>query len=237
MFLAIVPLFVDIADAQQSESDLRVSFSIGSDYKHNGLSVTNSDPTARFVADYQHRSGFFAGGFLSNVEFEAERSFYKPREVEAYLYAGYAWRRRNWATNVSVARYLYPDLTISYDYTQLAANFSFKDKYFFGITRSTDYLSIYRDSYQYRGGFVQRMGLDLEVGINAGKFSSRGTHDIDYSFWDAGVSRAFGRFALDLRYHENSYDRTSLIGESGSDRWVFSASIAIFPRERRGVLR
>jgi hypothetical protein len=128
-------------------------------------------------------------------------------------------------------------LAISYDYTQLAVNFSFKDKYFFGVTRSTDYLSIYRDSYQYRGGFAQQMGLDLEVGINAGKFSSRGISDIDYSFWDAGVSRAFGRFALDLRYHDNTYDGTSLIGESGSDRWVFSASVAILPRERQNALR
>jgi hypothetical protein len=128
-------------------------------------------------------------------------------------------------------------LVISYDYTQLAANFSYKDKYFFGITRSTDYLSIYRDSYQYRGGFVQRIGLDLELGINAGRFSSRGILDDDYSFWDAGVSRAFGQFALDLRYHENTYDGASLIGESGSDRWVFSASIAILPRERQSALR
>jgi uncharacterized protein (TIGR02001 family) len=236
-FSVVVLLFGGIADAQQSEPDLRVSFLIGSDYKHNGLSLTNSDPTLRLVTDYEHPSGFFAGGFLTNVDFAAEEYFRKPREIEANLYAGYAWRGRNWATNVSVARYLYPDLIISYDYTQFAANFSFKDTYFFGVTRSTDYLSIYRDSYQYRGGIVLPTALNLEVGINAGRSSSSGILDIEYSFWDVGVSRALGQYALDLRYHGNDYDGTSLIGESGSDRWVFSVAIAIVPRERRRELR
>lgn len=236
-FLLVVLLFGRFAAAQQSEPQFRVSFLIGSDYKHNGLSLTNSDPTARFLTDYQHPSGFFAGGFLSNVEFAAEQDFYKPREIEANLYAGYAWRRGDWATNVSVARYLYPDLVTSYDYTQLAANFSFKDRYFFGVTRSTEYLSIFQGSYQYRGGFVLPMPLDLEFGLNAGRFRPSGIPGSEYSFWDVGVSRAVGQFALDLRYHDNSYNRASLFGDSGSDRWVFSVAIAIVPRERRPGLR
>ena len=234
---AFLLLSGEIILAQQSEADLRVSFLIGSDYKHNGLSLTNSAPTARVSVDYQHTSGFFVGGFVSNVEFAAEENFRKPRELEGNFYAGYTWRKSNWATNVSLSRYLYPDLIISYDYTQAAVNFSFKDKYFLGATRSTDYLSIYRSAYQYRAGIALPTVLDLEVGLNAGRFRSGGVFDIEYSYWDVGLSRAVGQFALDLRYHENTYDRASLIGDGGTDRWVFSAAIAIVPRARQQAPR
>jgi uncharacterized protein (TIGR02001 family) len=227
----------EIAHAQQSDASLRVSFSLGSDYKHNGLSLTNSDPTARFSADYEHPSGFFAGGFVSNVDFAAEDSFRKPRRYQANLYAGYFWRGTNWAANVSLARYLYPELIVSYDYTQASVNFSFQDKFFFGATRSSDYLSIYRNSYQYRVGVVQPTALDLEIGLNAGRFRSEGVFYTAYSFWDLGLSRALGRFALDLRYHDNTYRRASLLGDSGTDRWVFSVTTALLPRARQPVLR
>jgi uncharacterized protein (TIGR02001 family) len=232
-----VLVFGGIANAQQAPPDLRVSVLLGSDYIHNGLSVTDSNPTARFAMDYVHPSGFFAGGYLTNVEFAAEQGFYKPRKLEANLYAGYAWRKRNWATNVSLARYRYPDLLLSYDYTQLAANFSFKDTYFLGVTRSSDYLSIYGGSYQVRGGIVVPTALDLEIGINAGQFRSRGMLDVAYDFWDVGISRAAGRFALDLRYHGNDYGNASLLGEGGSNRWVFSVAIGIIPRVDRQSLQ
>jgi uncharacterized protein (TIGR02001 family) len=216
--------------SQDPVSGLRVSVAIASDYKRHGLSQTNSEPAGRIAADFAHRSGFFVGAFVTNVEFESDRFYSKGRDLQASLYAGYLWRRADWATNVSLIQYRYPGFSIDYDYTEIAASVSFRDRYFFDFSRSNDYLSIQRTAYQYRAGLALPLIQDYELGLNAGIFRSSELFGTEYSYWDIGVSRALGRFALDLRYHDNSYGVSSLIGEDGNNRWVFSAAYSIGPR-------
>jgi uncharacterized protein (TIGR02001 family) len=220
------------ASAQPEQPPLHASISIASDYFRDGLSQTDEATSARFALDFEHDSGFFAGGLLANVDYLAESQFQTPRHTQANVYAGYVWRRGDWMTNVAVSRYLYPDIERRYDYTQATVSVSFRDRYFLSVSRSNDFLSLYDRAVQYRSGIAIPWIWDLEVGINAGKFRSSGFVDTSYTFWDAGLSRALGRFALDLRFHDNTYDRTSLLGNYADDRWVFSLSYAILPFNR-----
>jgi hypothetical protein len=44
-----------------------------------------------------------------------------------------------------------------------------------------------------------------------------------------GLSRPLGRIALDLRYHANSYSRSSLLGNDAAESWVLSMSYTFLP--------
>lgn len=232
--LALVALLSGIpaAQAQAERGAMHGTISLSSDYILNGLSQTYDEPSLRVSLDFEHESGFFAGGSLSNVGYLAEERFQTPRDTQIDIYAGYVWRQDRWMANLTVSRYRYPGIRRSYDYTQATANVSFRDRYFLAVSRSSSFLSIYDAAEIYRAGVALPWVRNIEVGINAGKFKSRGRFDTSYTFWDVGLSRPMGRFALDLRYHGNSYERWSLLGNSADHQWVLSMTYAFLPLRR-----
>ena len=218
------------ANAQLPASDLRLSLLIANDYRHNGLSQSHTGAAARFSVDYARAGGFFAGGFVANVEYAAERYFREPRELELNVYAGYQWQGRDWSTNLQISHYVYPDIEISYDYSLATVNFALRDRYFLALGSSDDYLGLFGRSYEARAGVALPLPHALELGINTGRFEATEIGDTKYSFWDLGISRVLGRYALDLRYHGNDYDGESLYGDAGDHRFVLSVAYSIRPR-------
>ena len=228
--MLLVALFCDSAESQLPQGNLRIAVLLASDYRHNGLSQTDGDTAARISVDYARAAGWFAGSYLANVEFTAERYFSEPRDIEVNVYGGYEWRRADWSTNVQLARYVYPDASVNYDYSEAGANFAFRDRWFLELGASDDYLGVFGTSYRYRGGLALPILANLELGVNAGKFRASEVFHTRYGFWDVGLSRIVGRFALDLRYHDNSYPGSSIYGATGEDdRWVLSATFAFAP--------
>jgi uncharacterized protein (TIGR02001 family) len=226
----LLALVFDSAESQLPQGNLRLAFLLASDYRHNGLSQTDSDMAARFSVDYARAAGWFAGGYAANVEYAAERNFREPRDVEVNVYGGYEWRRADWASNVQLSRYVYPDASVDYDYSEASANFAFRDRWFLELGASDDYLGVFGTSYRYRGGLALPIFAGLELGLNAGEFRATEVFHTRYGFWDAGLSWIVARFALDLRYHDNSYYGRSIYGSTGEDdRWVLSASFALAP--------
>jgi hypothetical protein len=109
-------------------------------------------------------------------------------------------------------------------------NFAFRDRWFLELAESDDYLGLFGTSYRYRIGLALPVVRNLEFGLNAGEFRASEVFHTRYGFWDIGLSRVLGRFALDLRYHDNSYYGESLYGATGSDdRWVLSVALALAP--------
>lgn len=216
--------------AQPVRGDVRLSVLMASDYKQNGLSQTRSGPVLRFSTDYTHQSGLFAGGFVSNAEYAWDDRLASQRDTLTNIYVGHQWRGNRWASTVSVSRYIYPGYSPNYNYTQTAAGVSYKNRYFLSFARNNDYPYMGRDTNQVRGGIALPWIWGLEAGVNAGELRTSGAFDTGYSFWDAGLSKVFGRFALDLRYHDDTYGRARVAGESGDNRWVFSITYAISPR-------
>jgi uncharacterized protein (TIGR02001 family) len=216
-------------DAQPEPNALHGSVSLASEYILSGLSQTYDEPSLRVALDFGHPSGFFAGGSLANVGYRAEAPFATPRDTAANVYAGFLWRRSQWMTNLSVSRYRYPGIERSYDYTQVTANVSFRDRYFFTVSRTGEYLSIYDNADVFRAGIAVPWLRNMEFGVNAGSFRASGFFDTSYTFWDIGLSRPIGRFAFDLRFHDDTYGFSSLLGNDASDLWVLSMTYAFLP--------
>jgi hypothetical protein len=89
---------------------------------------------------------------------------------------------------------------------------------------------VYEDAYAFRAGIAAPWIRDLEFEVNAGRFRSEGESGVAYNFWDAGLSRPFGRFSVDLRYHDNGYGVSSLLGNRSQDLWVLSLTHVLLPR-------
>jgi uncharacterized protein (TIGR02001 family) len=214
---------------QPAPDPLHGSVTLASDSMLNGLPQPAGDPSLRFALDFEHASGLLVGGVLANVDFRSESRFASPRDTQVALYAGYVWRHGDWMSNLTLAHYLYPGIVIDYDYTQATLNLSFRERFFVAASRSSSYLSVYGTAEHYSVGLVQPLIGLFEFGANAGRFSSDSIFDVSYSFWDAGISRPLGRVAFDLRYHANSYPRSSLLGNDASATWVLSMSYTFLP--------
>lgn len=219
--------------AQPVTDHLRASASVASDYVLHGLAQTGDEPSLRFVLDFESEGGFFVGGSVANVDYAAETQFRKPRDIQINVYGGRLWRKGQWTANVALSRYAYPDIAISYDYTELGFTVSYRDRYFLTASRVGEYLSVYGEAWDYRAGLAWPLVENLELGVNAGKFRSRGPFGAAYTYWDVGLSRPAGRFTLDLRLHDNSYDRSSLLGDRVDNLWVLSLTYVLLPAGRR----
>ena len=217
------------AQAQPAPNPLNGSVTLSSEYMQYGLAQTHDEPSLSVSLDFEHQSGFFVGGAVANVGYVAESQFRKPRDSAASIYAGYLWRGNRWMTNLTVSRYGYPDIERSYDYTQVTASVSVRDRYFVAVSKTGDYLSIYDSAEVYRAGVALPWLRNLEFGVNAGRFSADGSFDTSYTFWDAGLSRSIGRLAVDLRYHDSTYGFSSLLGNDASDLWVLSLTYPFLP--------
>ena len=220
------------AAAQSAREPLRAAVTLASDLVQYGLLQTDGGPSARFAIDYEHASGLFAGGSLANVEYRAESGFATPRDVQAVVYGGYVWRRDQWRTNVVVSRYEYPDIERDYDYTQLSVSASYRDRYFFTAAHSSDYLDIYDRARQLQAGIALPWIRDLEFSLSAGWLDYSGFFAAEFSYWNVGLSRPFGRLAVDLRYHDSSLDRHNIAGNLTHDQWVVSMTWSILPLQR-----
>ena len=216
-------------DAQSLPDSLHGFVVLSSKYVLNGLSQTEDQPSVRASLDFEHRSGFFVGGLLANVDYVAEDRFRTPRDIQVNLYAGYVWRRNAWMTNLTLSRYRYPGIARNYDYSQATINVSFRERYFLGISRSSDLLSVYDSADIFRGGVAVPFIEELEFSANAGRLRSRGFGGASHTFWDVGLSRPIGKFAVDLRYYDSTNVSFSLLGNDARDSWVLSISYAFLP--------
>jgi len=225
------------ANAQTSGNQLRASITVSSDLVQNGQLQTNDDPALQLSVDYEHRSGFFAGGSHTNVEYLVDERLASSRDSQTTAYVGYSWRREQWQTNVTLSHYFYPGFEREYDYTQFSAGASYRDRYFVSVAYSNDYLDRWDQTYLVSTGIALPWIQNLEFSASAGRLSYEGNFAASFSYWNIGLSRPFGRFGLDLRYHDNSFDRNNLAGNLTHDQWVVSTTWSLLPLPRSRGMR
>jgi uncharacterized protein (TIGR02001 family) len=94
-----------------------VSANIGatSNYLWRGVTQTDDAVAVQGGLDYAHESGFYAGTWASNVDFDDAATY------EADFYAGYAGEfAEDFTYDVSYLYYAYPDADSSYDFGEVS---------------------------------------------------------------------------------------------------------------------
>ena len=94
-----------------------------SDYRFRGESLTEGKPALQAAVNYDHSSGLFAGGLVSNVRIDPD-----VIGLSAQVYGGYTHpigERASW--DVGVVTYVFPPPSMgpTYDYTEVFVGVSF----------------------------------------------------------------------------------------------------------------
>lgn len=225
--LASATAAVSGAFAQDRAPGVTAYVTVANDYRQRGLSQLDSGVSWQFGVDYEHTSGFFAGGLAANVEYVVEETFPEQRNYFVDYYAGYAWGRRDWRFNVALGRYVFPDASVDYDYNEVTFSTTFRKRFSY-VAGYTDRLySRPYSAWYHELGFAQPLRFDLELSAALGRFNADIPAYRNYTHWNVGLSKVIRRVALDLRFFETTAERASLLGDPAGDAWVLSVSYGV----------
>jgi uncharacterized protein (TIGR02001 family) len=214
--------------AQERAPGMTAYVTVANDYRQRGLSQLDSGVSFQFGADYEHASGFFAGGLAANVEYVVETGLPEQRDYFVDYYAGYAWGRREWRFNVALGRYVYPDASVDYDYNELTFSTTFKKRFSYAAGYTDRFYSRPYSAWYHEIGFAQPLRFDLELSAALGQFNADvPVYAAEYTHWNVGLSKVIRRVALDLRFFESTEDSASILGNPADDAWVLSVSYGV----------
>jgi uncharacterized protein (TIGR02001 family) len=215
------------AFAQDRAPGVTAYVTVANDYRQRGLSQLDSGVSWQFGVDYEHTSGFFAGGLAANVEYVVEETLPEQRNYLVDYYAGYAWGRRDWRFNVALGRYAYPDASIDYDYKELTFSTTFRKRFSYAAGYTDRFYSRPYSAWYHELGFAQPLRFDLELSVALGYFNADIPGYENYTHWNIGLSRVVRRVGLDLRFFETSAETASFLGDPAGDAWVLSVSYGL----------
>ena len=191
------------AAGAQDESPISANLAVTTDYVFRGYTQTGEDPAIQGGLDWADSSGWYVGTWASNIDFGPG----DDASVEVDIYGGYAWEANDVSYDVGLLYYAYPgaDSNSGYDFIEAYAGLGLDLKAVslsgavhytpdnFGETGAGWYMT---------GGLSRGLTDALSVDANVG--FSQVTEDFgeDYLDWNLGLSYAFSRLALDLRYHD-----------------------------------
>ncbi len=233
VIVAAAALPVRVAIAQAESVDLDIYLTVTTDYFYRGLSQSDGAAAVQIGVDYLHRSGFFVGAWASNVDYAAESLRARPRRLELDYYLGFNRQPGDLSWTLTLARYRYPDISVSYDYSEISGNVEFGKHLMFRMSYTDSLLAVGQSALNAEFGGMLAVPWDMELGATLGRFESDDLQDGGYTHWNIGLSKLVGRFGLDLRYYDTRFDAKTHLGSPADRRWVLSASYGFKPMQRQ----
>jgi len=197
-------------------AELSANIGATSNYVWRGATQTDDGAAISGGIDYAHDSGFYAGTWVSNVDFGPGAG-----EVEWDLYGGYAGEVNDFGYDLGILYYAYPDSDDA-NFTELALSGSYK---WFSAGLNYTVQSDVDDTDAGAEAFIEGdmyyfAGVSFEV---APTWTLGGTIGY-YDFEDDGVADA------DLSYTHYQLD----IGKSAGDFGDFTFSVSKADEEANG---
>jgi uncharacterized protein (TIGR02001 family) len=218
--------------AQSLAPLLRGYVTATSDFRDRGLSESRGQPSLQIGGDLQHRSGFFAGAWAAQIEALPYPGSETADRFKAGYYVGYTQRVARWSVTATAAHYAYPGIAVDYDYSELSGGIAYRDRIFFSASYTDDLFSSGASGWYSEFGIVLPLPYAFELGATVGRLDSSGL-GLDYSHWNAGVSKSLGRrIGLDVRRYDVSRYYSNAVATTNGDAWVVSASYAFGGRFR-----
>lgn len=200
------------AGVAQAEVEFSGNVAVTTDYHWRGVSQTGQDMAIQGGFDMA-AGGFYAGTWLSNVDFDDSGD----TNIEWDIYAGYGGEvgpGLGW--DVGAIYYVYPSSgSEDLDFLEIYGGLS-KDFETFGVSGYLYYDPDNETIYAETGaGFSATDALSFDV--NVGKYLDGFDEYLNYNF---GGTYSVGGFDLDLRYYDNDSD-------GADDNVVFSIGRAM----------
>lgn len=201
---------------------------VASDYVWRGVSQTMEDPALQLEAYVGHESGFYLGGFASNVDF-GDPDDGMDHELGGVL--GWAGALNDSTElDVFLSRVAYPGhngAEYDIDYTEVEATLTFIEQYHVGMAYSPDIFNLGgRGLYYYAGAAFPLADTGLTLGLQAGYYDLDDAAGDSYSDWLLSLDRDFGPVNARLQYSDTS-GYSELLAESVGDSRLADGRVAL----------
>lgn len=188
--------------ASVATAEISANVTLASDYVWRGISQTQNNGAIQGGFDYNHESGFYAGVWASNVDFDSDTS------IEMDYYVGYGFNITEELTaDVGILKYTYPDES-ELNFTEAYANLSYM-----GFTlgyastgtvtadESTDHFTV-----AYETELPKEVSLAVSYNLYDFKAKNFGDNEEEYKYWSLGVSKSFYGLDFGLTYTDTDLD-------------------------------
>lgn len=235
ILLATLTLFPTMAIAAEpfGTGNATISGNVGivSEYQFRGLAQTDEHPALQAGLDYAHDSGFYAGFWGSNVDFNDG----DEATVEIDLYSGWGGEYEGFAWDLGGIYYAYPgaDSSLDYDFFEVAASLGY-DFDFVNLTGAVNY----SPNFLLGSGHATYLSANAEIPLpydfslngHVGKqfIEKEATFGSpDYADWSFGVGYSLAGFDLSLSYVDTDLkDGTECIRGWCDQRVIFGVTKA-----------
>ena len=170
---------------------LSANAAVSNNYIWRGLTQTDDQAAVSGGIDYADASGFYAGGWVSNVDFGDETN------SELDLYVGYGFEVDAFTFDVGYLSYIYSDGE-DLDFSEIYASVSFDFLTVgFNILAESDYGSDFGDDTYAYADFAFEVSKDLELGLHiANSTYDDGAFAGDYVDYGVSLSKNNFTFAI-----------------------------------------
>ncbi len=191
-----------LAATGAAQAAVTVTPTVVSDYDFRGISQTAESPALQLAVTYANDSGFYLGGWGSNVDFGAG-----DPNIELDVTAGFTFgdAKEGFAYDIGAVEYTYVGKS-DFNYPEIYAGITrdwFNAKLFYswdfgGLSQNAWYLSS-------TGTFPLPSDFSLvaHAGYSGGDYWDTNYGD-GYFDWSIGVTKAFGKFNVGLSFVDGS---------------------------------
>jgi uncharacterized protein (TIGR02001 family) len=231
VFTVSVPAYA-AEDSLPGEFSTTVGFV--SEYASRGLTQSDEHPAVQGSIDWNHDSGFYAGVWGSNVDFNDG----DEANVELDFYAGYSGEVAGFAYDIGALYYLYPGADDDFDYDYYEGAFSLGyDFDIFSISGAVNYApdnAANSGNATYVASYVDVplpfMPFDTTLNGSAGHqwIEDNDAFGLeDYTDWSFGISSNIEGFDVGLKYIDTNLDEPDECADGCGERVVFSVSLTL----------
>lgn len=211
--------------ADEESSILSWNAALTSDYVFRGVSQTDEEPALQLGADLNFESGFYAGAWVSNVDFGAGGP---DIEIDTYL----GWNADisdDWNFDIQVNRYNYIGEDDGYgaiDYNELITTVTWAEtiSLTYGFTNDVYALGERGQYFGLGGSWDVGHDIGLDVGVGMSTFDDATGFD-NYRDWSISLNRDFGPVNASLGYYDTDGEGNFNFGEAADGRIVLTFSI------------
>lgn len=230
--VAMLAISVPAMAAEENiPGDFSTTIGFVSEYSFRGISQSDESPALQGSIDWSHDSGFYAGVWGSNVDFNDG----DEAHVETDIYAGYSGELEGFTYDVGAIYYGYPgaDSDLDYDFYEGAFSLGYDFDVVAlsaAVNYSPDYFASSGDA-TYLAGYVDVpvpfLPYDAKVSGNVGHqwIEDNDAFGVeDYMDWGIGLSANIEGFDVGVRYIDTDLDETEDCADGCEERVIFSIS-------------